>query len=277
MNRLTEKQISDFHEDGYLIIPGLFDSQEADILRKAAHADSSFGDNAYDLEDGEGRKAQLVLWNKAGEDLWGSIARSERIVNAMEQLFDDEVYHYHSKMSIKKPRTGGAWSWHQDYGYWYQNGCLLPDMGSAFIAVDSNTRANGCLQVLKGSHKMGRVEHGRYGDQTGADPERVEAAEKVMERVYVELDPGDTLFFHSNTLHRSDQNTSDDPRWSLICCYNTKHNNPYKESHHPFYEPIEKLPDSAIKEMGAKFFEEKTEFWDPSVDETTGAGEKAAS
>ena len=277
MNRLTEKQISDFHEDGYLIIPGLFDSQEADILRKAAHADSSFRDNAYDLEDGEGRKAQLVLWNKAGEDLWGSIARSERIVNAMERLFDDEVYHYHSKMSIKKPRTGGAWSWHQDYGYWYQNGCLLPDMGSAFIAVDPNTRANGCLQVLKGSHKMGRVEHGRYGDQTGADPERVEAAEKVMERVYVELDPGDTLFFHSNTLHRSDQNTSEDPRWSLICCYNTKHNNPYKESHHPFYEPIEKLPDSAIKEMGAKFFEGKTEFWDPSVDETTGAGEKAAS
>jgi len=277
MNRLTEKQISDFHEDGYLIIPGLFDSQEADILRKAAHADSSFGDNAYDLEDGEGSKAQLVLWNKAGEDLWGSIARSERIVNAMERLFDDEVYHYHSKMSIKKPRTGGAWSWHQDYGYWYQNGCLLPDMGSAFIAVDPNTRANGCLQVLKGSHKMGRVEHGRYGDQTGADPERVEAAEKVMERVYVELDPGDALFFHSNTLHRSDQNTSDDPRWSLICCYNTKHNNPYKESHHPFYEPIEKLPDSAIKEMGGKFFEEKTEFWDPSVDETTGAGEKAAS
>ncbi len=277
MNGLTEKQISDFYEDGYLIIPGLFDSQEADILRKAAHADSSFGDNAYDLEDGEGRKAQLVLWNKAGGDIWGSIARSERIVNAMEQWFDDEVYHYHSKMSIKKPRTGGAWSWHQDYGYWYQNGCLLPDMGSAFIAVDPNTRANGCLQVLKGSHKMGRVEHGRYGDQTGADPERVEAAEKVMERVYVELAPGDTLFFHSNTLHRSDQNTSDDPRWSLICCYNTKHNNPYKESHHPFYEPIEKLPDSAIKEMGGKFFEEKTEFWDPSVDETTGAGEKAAS
>ena len=277
MNSLTEKQISDFYEDGCLTIPGLFDSQEADILRKAAHADSSFGDNAYDLEDGEGRKAQLVLWNKAGEDLWGSIARSERVVNAMEQLFNDEVYHYHSKMSIKKPRTGGAWGWHQDYGYWYQNGCLLPDMGSAFIAVDPNTRANGCLQVLKGSHKMGRVEHGRYGDQTGADPERVEAAEKVMERVYVELDPGDTLFFHSNTLHRSDQNTSDDPRWSLICCYNTKHNNPYKESHHPFYEPIEKLPDSAIKEMGGNFFEEKTEFWDPSVDETTGAGEKAAS
>ena len=277
MSPVSDEQISAFHEDGYLIVPGLFDSEEADILRKAAHTDSSFGENAYDLEDGEGGKAQLVLWNKAGEDLWGAIARSERIVNAMEQLFDDEVYHYHSKMSIKKPRTGGAWSWHQDYGYWYQNGCIWPDMGSAFIAVDPNTRENGCLQVLKGSHKMGRIEHGQYGDQTGADPERTTAAAKVMETVYVELDPGDTLFFHSNTLHRSDQNTSDDPRWSLICCYNTKHNNPYKESHHPFYEPLEKLPDGAIKEMGGKLFEAKTEFWDPSIDDTTGAGEKASS
>ena len=277
MPPFTEEQVSAFHEDGYLIVPGLFDSEEADILRKAAHADSSFGENAYDLEDGEGGKAQLVLWNKAGEDLWGAIARSERIVNAMEQLLDDEVYHYHSKMSIKKPRTGGAWSWHQDYGYWYQNGCIWPDMGSAFIAVDPNTRENGCLQVLKGSHKMGRIEHGQYGDQPGADPERTTAAAKVMETVYVELDPGDTLFFHSNTLHRSDQNTSDDPRWSLICCYNTKHNNPYKKSHHPFYEPLEKLPDSAIKEMGGKLFEAKTEFWDPSIDDTTGAGEKASS
>ena len=175
-------------------------------------------------------------------------------------------------MSIKRPRTGGAWSWHQDYGYWYQNGCLYPDMASAFIAIDPNTKANGCMQVLRGSHKMGRIEHGRFGDQTGADPERVEPAARVMDLVYVELEPGDTLFFHSNTLHCSDQNTSESPRWSLLCCYNTKHNNPYKESHHPFYEPLEKLPDSAIKEMGSKLFEAETDFWDPANDETVGTG-----
>jgi len=277
MTSLSEKQLAAFHDEGYLIVRGVFDAEEADILRAAAAADQSFKENAYDLEDGEGGKAQLVLWNSAGEDLWGAIARSERIVNAMEQLLGDEVYHYHSKMSIKQPRTGGAWSWHQDYGYWYQNGCLWPDMGSAFIAVDPNTRENGCLQVLKGSHKLGRIEHGRYGDQTGADPERTAEATKVMETVYVELDPGDTLYFHSNLLHRSDQNTSDSQRWSLICCYNTKHNNPYKESHHPFYQPLEKLADSAIKEMGAKLFEEGADFWNPAEDKTTGAGEKASS
>ena len=267
---LTIEQISEFQDNGYLIVPKLFDVEEAKILHVAAKADKAFSEHAYDLEDGEGGKAQLVLWNKAGEDLWGAIARSERIVDAMEALLGDEVYHYHSKMSIKRPRTGGAWSWHQDYGYWYQNGCLFPDMASAFIAIDPNTKANGCLQVLRGSHKMGRIEHGRFGDQTGADPDRVDAAKNNMEIIYVEIEPGDTLFFHSNTLHRSDQNTSEHPRWSLLCCYNTKHNNPYKESHHPFYEPIEKMPNNAIKEMGAKLFESSTEFWDPVEDETVG-------
>ena len=45
-------------------------------------------------------------------------------------------------MSIKLPNIGGAWNWHQDYGYWYQNGCLYPDMASAFIALDANKRDN---------------------------------------------------------------------------------------------------------------------------------------
>jgi hypothetical protein len=138
-------------------------------------------------------------------------------------------------------------------------------MASVMIAVDANTRENGCLQVLKGSHRLGRIEHGRFGDQTGADPERVKAAERSLELVFCELDPGDALFFHSNTLHRSDQNKSSWPRWSLLCCYNTRHNNPYKASHHPFYEPLARIADSKLKEIGAKLFSEGSEFWTPTA------------
>src|SRR2546426_75563 len=205
---LSDLQAQQFHRDGFLVLRSLFDAEEAEILRRAAKADAAFKKHAYDLKDGEGGVSKLVLWNKAGEDLYGAVARSHRIVDALEQLLGDEVYHYHSKMSIKEPFTGGAWNWHQDYGYWYMNGCLFPDLASAFIAVDPNTRENGCLQVLRGSHKLGRIEHGKFGEQTGADPERVEQALKLMELVYVELAPGDTLFFHSNTLHCSDQNKS---------------------------------------------------------------------
>ena len=271
---LSAEQVEKFQRDGFLVVRSLFDREEADILRRTAKADAAFKEHAYDLKDGEGGTAKLVLWNKAGEDLYGTVARCHRIVDAMEQLLGDEVYHYHSKMSIKEPFTGGAWAWHQDYGYWYQNGCLYPDMASVFLAVDPNTRENGCMQVLKGSHRMGRIEHGRYGDQTGADPERTDAAMKVMDLVYVELDPGDALFFHSNTLHRSDQNKSPNPRWSLLCCYNTKHNNPYKASHHPFYEKLEKVPDSRLKEMAEQIFTAATEFWDPARDQTVGAAKR---
>jgi ectoine hydroxylase-related dioxygenase (phytanoyl-CoA dioxygenase family) len=144
-------------------------------------------------------------------------------------------------------------------------------MASVFIAVDPNTRENGCLQVLKGSHRLGRLEHGRYGDQTGADPERTAQAMKVLDLVYVEMAPGDTLFFHCNTLHRSDQNKSPHPRWSLLCCYNTKHNNPYKASHHPFYEKLIKVPDATLKEKGAQLFSNATAFWDPASTKIVGA------
>ena len=30
----------------------------------------------------------------------------------------DEIYHYSSKLMMKQPNVGGAFQWHQDYGYW---------------------------------------------------------------------------------------------------------------------------------------------------------------
>jgi ectoine hydroxylase len=103
-------------------------------------------------------------------------------------------------------------------------------MGSAFIALDPCNKANGCLQVIPGSHKMGRVDHvlignemGNTGDalQRGADPKRVEwAIQKFGSPHFCELSPGDAIFFHSNLLHTSEANKSKTRRWSMICSYN---------------------------------------------------------
>ena len=84
--------------------------------------------------------------------------------------------------------------------------------------------------------------------------ERVNAVLDRLELVHVEMSPGDTLFFHANLLHRSDQNRSDRPRWSMICCYNAARNDPYKESHHPRYTPLQKAPDASIMQVGLRRF-----------------------
>ena len=268
---LQSQQIREFEEHGFLIVKSLLTSDETALVLQAAREDEALRSNAMDVVDTQGRTTHLSLWNHPGDDVYGAICRSRRVVDSMEQLLGDEVYHYHSKLSAKQPRVGGAWEWHQDYGYWYQNGCLYPDMASVFIALDPATRENGCLQVLRGSHKLGRVEPGRFGTQTGADPERVQAAMERMELVYCEMEPGDAVFFHGNTLHSSDANQSENPRWGLICCYNTKHNDPYKDSHHPRYTPLQKLEDTAILAMGAKGSESGKVFLERSKDTTQGA------
>ena len=60
------------------------------------------------------------------------------------------------------------------FRYWYLNGILFPDLISCQIAIDKMDSENGALQVLRGSHRMGRIDHGRVGDQAGADIERVQ-------------------------------------------------------------------------------------------------------
>ena len=249
---VSEAQSSEFERDGFVIVEALLDTEDADLLRRIARADHQMQQDASSRADGEGGAVKLLVENEVGADIYGAICRSERVVDRMEALLGGEVYHYHHKMILKERRVGGAWAWHQDYGYWYNNGCLFPEMASCMIAVDRATEANGCLQVVRGSHRMGRIDHGPIGDQTGADEERVQAALDRLELVHVELAPGSAVFFHANLLHRSDQNTSDDPRWAFICCYNTARNDPYKESRHPRYTPLEKWPHARVKEVGRR-------------------------
>ena len=251
---LTEDEVRQYKREGYVLVRSMLSEKEVALLRRAAKEDKALDDHGYGRADGEGGVVKLALWNHPGEGIYGMIARCRSIVDSCERLLGGEVYHYHSKMIMKEPRVGGAWTWHQDYGYWYQNGVLFPWLTSVSIAVDASTRENGCLQVIARSHDLGRIDHVLSGDQAGADKERVNEILKVLPLIYVEMSPGDALFFHPNLLHRSDQNTSAIPRWSMICCYNAARNNPYKESHHPRYTPLRKVEDSAILEAGLKRF-----------------------
>jgi ectoine hydroxylase len=254
---LSDADVRQYHDLGYTLARGFYSRDEIALLSRAAREDSELDKRSFGRADGEGGVVRLSLWNHPGDGVYGMFARCERIVRSCERLLGGEVYHYHSKMILKDAKVGGAWAWHQDYGYWYQNGVLEPRLTSVFIAVDPCTRANGCLQVLENSHHCGRLHHVLTGEQAGADRERIDALLGRPERYplrHVIMEPGDALFFHANLLHRSDQNTSDDPRWSMICCYNAAANDPYKDSHHPRYTKLDVVPDSAIQSVGVKRF-----------------------
>src|SRR5438874_382475 len=185
---LTPEQVQAFQRDGYVLAKGMFDAVDIGLLGRAARQDRALDQHAFGRADGEGGTVRLSLWNHPGDTIYGMVARSEPLVSSAEKLLDGEVYHYHSKMIMKDARVGGAWAWHQDYGYWYQNGVLFPLLSSVMVAVDPSRRENGCLQVLQGSHHCGRVNHVLTGDQAGADRERVDELVKRLPLVYCEMD-----------------------------------------------------------------------------------------
>jgi len=251
---LNDFQIRKYNTDGYLIVPAMFSNAEISKLYGVALEDDVISKNTYNMTDKDGKNSRLALWFTPGNDIYGLLTRSERVVNAVDVLLDDTsaVCHFHSKLMQKEPKVGGAWEWHQDYGYWYKNEFIFPDrMLSVMVAITDANIANGCLQVIKGSHKMGRIEHGLTGGQVGASQKYVDLALGKMELVYVELKAGDTLFFHSNLLHRSEANTSDTSRWSLISCYN-RQSNPASNLESPScITPIETVDDDALLNSAA--------------------------
>lgn len=226
----TRAEARAYEADGYFIRKDFLNEAEVADFRGAARqqleAESRSG-SVMEKGDKAGNKTLLKLWNHAGDDKYGMLARDERLVRMSEALIGDEIYLYSHKMTMKQPREGGAWEWHQDFGYWYNNGCLSPEMLSIWIALDASNKANGCLQVLKGSHILGRLNHVREDGQTNVEKPYLDAAIERFDHVYVEMDPGDALVFHCNLLHRSDANNSDTYRWGYICSYNAAHNAPF--------------------------------------------------
>ena len=246
---LTAQQISDYNRDGYLVVNNFCNAEEIDRLYSTALNDDAMRKNALDLNDQSGKKTRLSLWFTPGNDVFGYLTRSERMITPVGQLLGNgsPVCHFHSKLMQKEPKVGGAWEWHQDYGYWYKNQFMFPDqLMSVMVALTAANKENGCLQVIKGSHKLGRVNHGFSGEQVGADITMVNNALQTMELVYCNLEAGDALFFHSNLLHRSEANLSDHPRWSIISCYSLQSNLAYKETSTSWKTPVDVVPDDAI-------------------------------
>jgi len=128
-------------------------------------------------------------------------------------------------------------------------------MATAVVSVSPSTRDSGCIQVMKGSHKLGRLEHTQLDGQRGAEAERLVLAQQECEEVYCEVEAGDVLIFHCNTLHSSQANTSDDPSVRLLCAYNSADNPVVAAPAHPEYTPLTIWGDDCVREYAERQIE----------------------
>lgn len=155
----------------------------------------------------------------------------------------------------------GMHVWHQDYGYWYNFGCLFPNMGTVSIAIERASKENGCLQILEKSHKFGRVNHMRIGDQAGIDDETMQYLLKKCKLRHVELGPGDAIFFHCNLIHKSNQNSSPFGRMAFLIAYNRADNDPVIKHHHSQYTKLDIVENDQILLSNAHSFNKDKEFF----------------
>jgi ectoine hydroxylase-related dioxygenase (phytanoyl-CoA dioxygenase family) len=121
----------------------------------------------------------------------------------------------------------------------------FPDPHAVFVAITPCNHINGCLQVVPGSHLLGPMPHTPPGADSGLEEN---AWNQVISKGYsplnIELDPGDGVFFHGNTIHLSGINDSNSPRIGYLVTLNTRRSSPLQsENHcnHPTYSRMHRF------------------------------------
>ncbi len=145
-----------------------------------------------------------------------AIAMSGRLHGILDRIMGQGRELLQDMALIKPPRVGGAKPWHQDAAYF-----RVADPGlvvGVWIALDPARRANGCMQVIPGSHADGPVAHEPAEDVNLCTirPDRM----RLADRVFVEMEPGDALIFHPLLHHYTAPNESDLPRRAVQFHFN---------------------------------------------------------
>lgn len=268
MRQLQEEElaklVANYEQFGFAYVRSMITAEELAPLADAL--DDGAAPRAFSVTDSQGGKQELSAWLHLGDDLVGVIPRLRPLVEIATAVVGGPVYHWHSKLSWKRPRTTSLWDWHQDYAFWVGEGVAHPDMCTIAIAVGRVEEANGCMRLVSGSHHLGTLDLVGVGQSQGTDPDAVATALDFHPVELCELDSGDIVVFHSNTLHGSGPNTSDVPRTMLMISYNAL-SNPPSAPRNPGYLPDEMdvLAKDALSDGWTDVFG-KTVFLDPVRD-----------
>lgn len=116
-------------------------------------------------------------------------------------------------MFMNKPAEHGTvLPWHQDVGSGW--GLDRDPIITIWTALDDATVANGCMQIVPGSHQLGVLNPNHYVSEE--DQTRYAQEKDIID---LEVAAGETIFLHNFLLHRSGVNRTKMPRRALSVAY----------------------------------------------------------
>lgn len=235
---LSPQEVQTFHDNGYLIVRALASSAECahllavarDHLARAVppleyEADVGYPGAPPTLSAPGGRTVRRLLQAYARDAAFASWAQDSRVVTRVRQLLDAPLVlpqAHHNCVMTKQPHFSSETHWHQDIRYWSYT---RPDLVNVWLALGSETRDNGCLMVLPGTHRQELV-RARFDEALFLRADLPENQALIATRVYAELAAGDVLFFHARCLHAAARNRTDTAKFSLVFTYRAQNNEP---------------------------------------------------
>ncbi|TDD45952.1 phytanoyl-CoA dioxygenase family protein [Kribbella antibiotica] len=218
---MSETYKQEFERDGYTLVRGLFGADEVERLREhymVLRQRGSYDNDEAGVRSGSRdplrrypRMAQMHRWDD--DSLQWLI--DPRIDQVLTGLLDRSPYAVQTMIYFKPPGSRGQ-ALHQDNFY------LKAEPGTcvaAWMALDRVDEANGCLQVVPGSHRWPLL-CTEKADTTVSFTDVTVPLPAPDAAVPVAMEPGDVLFFHGALVHGSAPNvTTDRFRRALIGHY----------------------------------------------------------
>ena len=221
--QLTDQQVADYRERGYLVVPDVFDAARIQAMRDAAdrlleesrrvteHTD------VFDLEpdhSAEQPRLRRIKDPEKQDPAFDAALRDDHLLDMVSQLVGTAGIRYNgTKLNMKASGGGTAVEWHQDWGFYPHSNDDLLAVG---VAMDDMTRDNGCLLMRPGSHHGPLYDHHQDGRFIGAinDPTFDDSGSAE-----VTMAAGDISIHHVRTAHASAPNVSGQSRRLLLLMY----------------------------------------------------------
>ncbi|GGV42710.1 phytanoyl-CoA dioxygenase family protein [Streptomyces spectabilis] len=241
VNRLSEGQLAEFDENGFLVVPDVLGTAEVAAL--GAEAEALYGtDSPRRTFEADGRTVRAVHGCHQIPGGFADLVTDARLLVPARQIVGGDVYVHQSKINAKRALSGDIWPWHQDFTFWNrEDGMAEPRVVNVALFLDAATDHNGPLLLIPGSHLVAGTETVRPGKKAekeswqahlAADLEYTVSRESVA-RLSASADivsalggAGSLLFFDSRIVHGSGSNMSPADRRMAIFTYNSVDNVP---------------------------------------------------